>query len=483
MKMKENLSYLIPLFMFYMVISGCTEPVLSPPLPDQTGHQFMLTPQQMEQDIDFLVKTIEDSHPAPYAYISHRDFKKAIKQVRQACQNNISIDQFYFQTAWLAGQLRNGHTNVSQPKGWKERACEKVFPLYFWIEHDQVFLQGGHNLEPQYKGTQVIAIQEEPAFDVLRRYANLPPREARNFDPDIVFNPNLLWYCLALDYGQDKLKLKLKDKTGQIEDIEIHAVIYEEIFQNITTTSASDQKSPITYNYHSDCRTGIIKVKTFGPPPQFSDAIKEAFTDLKEKNAENLIIDVRDCPGGNSLFSDELIGYLTDKEFTDNIKGKLKYSKLYIQQRGKDQHYIAKSCFSLFTGGNLSMVTPPVNPGNNTLRFNGTLYVLINGSSRSTAGSFATVIKHYNLGTLIGEQTGETMVRYGDSLSFTLPNSQLACSVACKQYIMPGTTKENASQGVQPHIYIRPSLEDIWNNRDPVMEYALESCSCENKSK
>ena len=93
------------------------------------------------------------------------------------------------------------------------------------------------------------------------------------------------------------------------------------------------------------------------------------------------------------------------------------------------------------------------------------------------AADFAGVVRHYELGKLIGQETGDTMISYGDSLSYQLPNSQLAGRVSCKKFVMPGATAENALQGVQPHYVVRPLPEEIRTNRDAVMEFALDLCA------
>ena len=457
-----------------ILLLGCQMPKSSQLPSGQTGPPAVLTPEQMEEDVDFLVKTIKDCHPAPYAYVSRKDFKAALQKVRQTCRvGDMSNDNFYRHAAWLAGRMRNGHTRVRQP-----RITGKVFPLYWSLEEDKVILRAGNNLEKRYWGLQVVTIGGDPALEVMRYYAGLQPREGRDFDPDVGFLRDFLFFCLALDYGHEELVLELETGPGQVERTVVPAVDYEQIFSGGHESSSSPApKAPIVYSYRSDCRTGIMKVRSFGDHGEFRTAIRDAFTDLKANNAENLIIDVRDCPGGDGRLSDALLCYLTNKEFTSCIKGKLKYSKLYQKQRGKDTFHVFKSFLCFFTDGALQFVIQPIKPGDNPLRFGGTVYVLINGRSRSTAADFAGVVRHYELGTLIGQETGDTMISYGDSLSYQLPNSRLTGSVSCKRYVMPGATAENALQGVQPHYVVRPLPDELWTHRDAVVEFALDFCA------
>ena len=86
------------------------------------------------------------------------------------------------------------------------------------------------------------------------------------------------------------------------------------------------------------------------------------------------------------------------------------------------------------------------------------------------------MVKHNELGVLIGQATGDTMASYGDYLQFRMPNSQLNCMVSCKYYELPGTTQENATQGVKPDYPVVSLLEDAWEHRDRALEFAYELC-------
>lgn len=451
---------------------GCAAPEVSEQIVGQAAPPEILNPVQMKEDIDFLVKTIKDSHPNPYAYVNRKDFKKAIEKTRQACETDMSIELFYRHAAWLAGQLKNGHTGVSPPKRWYDY-IGKVFPLFWKLEEDKVRLHQGPYLDKRHWGATVLTINDKPALEVMRYYSSLWAKEAKDFDLTIGSKVKYLWQNMALDFGEDKLELELKNRNGLFERIVVKAVsIRDALKGQKTTTSPPVKWSPVTYSYRNDCQTGYINIRMFGDAAKFSEEIKNAFSDLKTKNAKNLIIDVRGCPGGTTLLSDELLGYLTDKEYTNWQKCKFRYSKLYQQQRGKHG-------FLIFTGSVRNVRPKPKKTTDNPLRFNGNLYVLIDGRTASTAVDLAGIVKYNKFGTLIGQETGGTMACYGDTLRFKLPNSQMDGTVACKYFEMPGTTKDNATQGVRPDHYVVNSLEDSWNKTDRAMEFVHELCSCD----
>jgi len=450
---------------------GCTAAEVSKQILSQAPPPKTLSPVQMKEDIDFLVKTIKKVHPNMYAYMSREDFENALKKTRQACEDdNMPVEIFYRHAAWLTGQLKNGHTKVYPPKRWHDYTG-KVFPLFWKLDEDKVRLYKGPYLDKRHWGATVLTMNGKPALEVMRYYSSLWAREVRGYNPDIGCMVKYLWRSIALDFGEKELELNLKNRNGQVERVVVKAVSIRDALKGQKTTTGPVKRSPVTYSYHDDCQTGLMKIKSFGNAVKFREEIKNAFSDLKAKSAKNLIIDVRGCPGGNTLFSNELLDYLTDKEYTNWQKYKYRYSKLYQQQKGKHG-------FLIFTGSVRTVRPKPIKPTANPLRFNGNLYVLIDGRTGSTAVDFAGTVKYNKLGTLIGQETGDTMASYGDALSFKLPNSQMGGIVACKYFEMPGTTKDNATQGVKPDHYVAPLLEDTWDKSDRVMKFVQELCSC-----
>ena len=66
----------VPIMPIECIASDVSKQISSQAAPPET-----MNPTKMKEDIDFLVKTIKDSHPNMYAYISREDFKKALSQL------------------------------------------------------------------------------------------------------------------------------------------------------------------------------------------------------------------------------------------------------------------------------------------------------------------------------------------------------------------------------------------------------------------
>ena len=80
------------------------------------------------------------------------------------------------------------------------------------------------------------------------------------------------------------------------------------------------------------------------------------------------------------------------------------------------------------------------------MQYHGTLSILIGPRTYSSAVIFAAPFKHYHLATMIGEETGEPLVFYGDDYDFDLPATHLQAQVSHKRFtLLGGATTAAAS--------------------------------------
>jgi len=98
--------------------------------------------------------------------------------------------------------------------------------------------------------------------------------------------------------------------------------------------------------------------------------------------------------------------------------------------------------------------------------------VLSNNMTFSTTTDFLAMIRDFDLGIIIGTETGGLPNCFGDCHSFNLPNTKLLVSVSHKLFIrLSGNEKEN---DLTPDIIISQTDEDRKNNIDTILEYAIE---------
>jgi C-terminal processing protease CtpA/Prc len=111
-------------------------------------------------------------------------------------------------------------------------------------------------------------------------------------------------------------------------------------------------------------------------------------------------------------------------------------------------------------------------PKNNSLFFEGDVYLLIGPNTFSSANILADMIKCYQIGTVIGEETGGLTIAFGDIIPFQLSNTKLNGGCSFKKFYHP--CGKSDGHGVIPDIEVKQNAADLKKGIDTVMEFTIE---------
>ena len=98
------------------------------------------------------------------------------------------------------------------------------------------------------------------------------------------------------------------------------------------------------------------------------------------------------------------------------------------------------------------------------MRYKGNIYLLTSTYTFSSASDFAWCFKYFNMGRLVGEETGGYIVCFGDIIYTSLPVSKLQLTISHKEFYGYGAT-ESESHGVIP---------DYKVNAEDALDYTIE---------
>src|SRR5579864_6621987 len=95
-----------------------------------------LSTARWREDLAFLVKTLQDSHPDPYTHISKKQFYSAVATLRQDLPS-LSRSQIVTRMMQLVARIRDGHTTLQpfDPNGFN-----LWFPVRFYWFQDGIFI-------------------------------------------------------------------------------------------------------------------------------------------------------------------------------------------------------------------------------------------------------------------------------------------------------------------------------------------------------
>ena len=258
--------------------------------------------------------------------------------------------------------------------------------------------------------------------------------------------------------------------------------------QYVPAPRKKEYMGPYSYHFFLKHDVCFMVKNSFGMPnqiEQYAHKFQEAFKAIREKGITNLIIDIRENQGGCGLVGDELLKYLANKPFRqiERIEQRLvpaffelcEQHGLNIDQVMEDEYGI--DIESLKAKGNykpgiiLAGQGQFKNPHEPSDRFKGAIYLLVAKPTFSSASNFAATVKCFEVGTLIGQETGGKRDHYGQILPFQLPNSELRGQVSTAHFVT--VCGQDDAGGVKPDYEVKQKPEDTAKDVDTVLQFTL----------
>ncbi len=169
------------------------------------------------------------------------------------------------------------------------------------------------------------------------------------------------------------------------------------IVKNATPT---DIKANISLK-EIDKDIAVLKIGSFFTK---SENIKLALDTIQQKTYKNLIIDLRDNPGGNSEPASLIANFLTDKVLISGFFPSRKWYEEY--KRRPSEKDLDK--FNMTDGDNLETSSKYgfyIQTKGTGSPFKGNVYFLVNGKTGSTAECLTITAREYNLAKIVGQKT------------------------------------------------------------------------------
>ncbi|TPD67222.1 S41 family peptidase [Flavobacterium microcysteis] len=427
--------------------------------------QKKYSPQEMKVDIDSLVRYIEETHPNPYYRYSKKKFQKDIQQLKKELNTNLSEIDFYLAFIKIISKLNDGHTGIDIPLNFYLKTNPSLLLYEFTLSPQKPYIITGKpytsikNEIP--KDSEIISINNISSEKIVKDIIALNTGERDEFKAE--YGANSFFFYLDYLYhakGTYTIAYKLNGKEQKITVKGIPYQDYEEQAKNLKQENSENENHQNGKNYTlkliPEKSTAIISFQIFDWDG-FPEFCKQAFTEIKDKKIENLIIDIRNNLGGDSDVGDELFQFFMNHPYKqyDRVIGKnsrlIKERIRAHERNGKILTSKDLATLKKAEGVYDTIVYEEIPIRENPLRFNGKVCLLTSAQTFSSAADFAQCFSYYKRGKIIGEETGGLVVSYGDIVSHQLPNTKLFITISSKLYYNVGT-KVNDWHGVIPDI-------------------------------
>lgn len=370
--------------------------------------QHLITVEQMYDDIDYCIDTYIKVHPEPYYFSTEDHFETIIKQLKDDIIHPMSQAEFYLYLSKL-NYLFDSHSGIIMPESIVQAVREnnKLF-LSDIIIFDKGTFHINNHFDPRYQNNEILTINDIKTTEILSELKTRTSREGEHWVEEQI-NKNWPIYYSSLYGIRDSVNIKLRNNNEE------HSIVYKACdiaawAEYYVTTNCIERVKPFNFYFYPELNIALFEFNSFSTQDYqlFKGDLANAFNYLNDVGISNLFVDISQNTGGDDIFWMSFFNYI----------------------EAIPKQYIAYSYDTRETTNN----TLVINKYYNNTTYQGKLYLIQSNKTYSSAVSMSSIFKHYNLGCVIGEETGGLCGSFiNSSYKVTLPNSKIHFRISTKK--------------------------------------------------
>lgn len=444
----------------------------------------------LRKDYTVLRNILEKKHPSIYWYTPKDSMDWYFDTYYRAIPDSMTEQQFAWQIlAPLVDKIHCGHTSVGSSKAYRKWATGKrlpSFPLYFKVWDDTMAVSANLNRKDSIfkRGTLVTSVNGVSTTGLVNKIFNYLPEDGYANNVNYIrLSGNFPYYHRNIYGLSQKYKVTYLDSTGTEQKTELP------LFVPVVDTTKKPQREErpkmpkvnklLRHRSLTIDSTGMmatLTVNTFSKG-KLRTFFRRSFKELRQKNINNLVIDLRSNGGGNVASSTLFTKYISRAPFkvADSV---------YAVSRslGPYTRYIRHGFFNnveLFFIGkkkrdgkyHVGLLERKTYKPKKKNHFDKNVYVLTNGPTFSAAALFCNAVKGQSGVTLVGEETGGGW--HGNSgimiPDIVLPHSKNTVRLPLFRLVQYNHVPKTGT-GVVPDIFIGTSYDALLKGYDYKMK-------------
>lgn len=428
-------------------------------------------------DVEQLFASAERVHPdllSKMTFADYSDLRKwTVDEIgrRLDAEGTIGIRDLAFVLYRTLAAFGDGHTSLHWSKVVNQENSQGVrFPPFVIEFRENAFWIAGAG-DPAIVGSRIDTVDGAPAETFLRPILERCSGEILAFKASRFVNKQPFWWWLtkALE-GHDELVLSTVDGAGVATTRRLPTSDYDAFAELVRTWRRGRPERPQGgLTYHDGGRIAHFVYSSFVLSDGEKTRIDGVFRELHAKQAEDLILDIRGNSGGNSEMGELILSYLTDRPFRSFSKVRVKVSPesqaTYADERRFAGHEGLIVTYRVEEKSRVRPETP----------FGGRVTLLVDNATFSSAADFAVMFRDYEIGEIVGYETGGLPISFGDVLTLSLDNSRIPYGVSYKQFFGPRPRPGDDEHGVIPDIVgTRELLTPHRGAQDPLLDFVVD---------
>lgn len=434
----------------------------------------ILTKQQAIEDFSILYSSLVNYHPNPFLYVAENDFKTYFETQKSNIPDSLSELEFHYLSRQLISQIKCGHTFAKPSNEWYKSVSGKNVQLPFDVKkiENRLFISNAIDDDFQFNiYDELLSINNVKVTDILQQMSLMQERDGftESFSNALIEKRFRLYYLLIYDVQTEYL-IEYKTNSGEIKrttvlptNKKLKEIKKTELPSNFKKIIENNWSS---FSYDSISNLAYLKIDNFSDRKEFKKHYESVFKFLTQKEDANLVIDLRDNPGGFFKNGNVFLTYLTPKKFelnfqkpqkieTENeyvtLKKWVKWTKIAFDIK-PSKHKVKGQTTETF-------IYKP-----SKYQFKGKVNVITNGITFSQAALVAAHLNEYGA-VFFGQETGGAEIGCNGILDYDLmlPNSSLVVTIPMYQ-VKSNSTKGQFGYGVKPIYPILPIMDSSIDN-------------------
>lgn len=459
---------------------------------------YIFSSTQLKSDFEIFRQTLKNEHGGIYKYTSKQEMNHLFDSIQNVISDSMDIISFYNLLSLCVARIKCEHTKVKLPHNLKETIYNGTgFPIFVFKNQYGSFIE--HNYSKNNKiieGSRLLKINNRSIeeinkiiFQHLSSDGEITTRKDRGLS-GIRFP---YYYKLFIsDTCIFKVNYVTPDGANQIQTVYADTLnkINEECLLAYNNRMAKDIRYK-TQKLSDSLDVAYLKINRFRLNKNHTRTIDSIFKHISDNNIKNLIIDLRDNPGGNG--SHYLYSFLTSKEFilidsafirTRKFKYAQKYSSssgfimlinklswLLTKKISNEKYLVKKNFITKKLGADEIGIQQPSSKNN----YAGKVYLIINGATISEASIFSSAMYNNKSTIIIGEESGGSY--YGPTSSIVpkieLPQTKIQFTTPLVKISLP-VSGIKYGKGTLPHYYIQENIKNRINNTDTILNFTMD---------
>lgn len=442
--------------------------------------------ETVKNTIDDLQHELGAKHPGFYRYTQKDEFDAYIDSIKSTIKDSMTMFESFQKLKPIVAKINCLHTGIALPKLYSDQLNMQpnLFPFQLFFSENKAFVV--HNFSNNsdiVQGDEIKEINGKSIPEITKLLFQLIPSDG--------YNQTLKWRALNVQFPTWYRIIDTNtsftitvNKNNASKSYSIPGARFNDLAGNGFLEEPIRLKQ---LEFHMENNVAILTIHSFSQTDiknakqDFNKFIDQAFNDIKAKNIQNLIVDLRDNTGGSdpnaayftSYFFDQPFHYWDRIEVTETVAKEIKGVSLTLFYRKpveKDGIWLWQKAKHNHEFDYYETQKPAKN------NYKGKAYVLINGFCMSSCADVAAILSHNKKAIFVGQETGGG---YQGNNSGMMPESLVqpfgfTLSVPLQKYINAVNLNDNFGRGTIPDYEILPTFEDVVHKRDLEMDYTIQ---------